>query len=413
MITENEVYLLKVARYFVSKYKYKFVQLKNDSGEIWLGNDTNAEYPVIRITTSSVSSTFYEKNRILRIHDAICETVQKKAKLLDIHISDELIQDKEEDLVQIAISTDTISGDDVSETFPDLKNQIVKIEDPEQEYEKVQTEIKLDQMDKIRKMKKDIRNYPYVSYIIMGICLIVYVIINFLANKTGDQVSSAIFMGAYYKAFIVAGGEYFRFLTAGFTHYDFLHLFVNMLALTSLGQICEKIYGRVNFLVILLVSIITGSAFIFVAQGNVLTVGISGGLYGLLAAMLVYGFNSKLIYNPSVAKSFISTLLLNLMISFLPGISLFGHLGGFVGGLLLSIILTRNTSWAMLRKNTVVAFCVLIAVLGVKITQSQTISPIYGATDLAVLNLADSLGFTEYSKSMETKLEKFYGFQLK
>lgn len=413
MISEDDVYLLKVANYFVNKYKYKFVQLKEDGEDIWLGSEVNSDFPVIRITTSPISSTFFEKNKIMKIHNAICETIHKEAKLLDIHISDEIIEDKEEGFVQVALSVDTISGDDISDVFPDLKNQVVKIDDPELELAKVRNEINNERKSRIKKMRKDIKNYPYISYGIMGICLIVYLLINLLANKTGDQVSSAIFVGAYYKAFIVAGNEYFRFLTSGFTHYDFIHLFVNMMALISLGQVCEKVYGRVNYLLILLVSILTGSAFIFVAQGNVLTVGLSGGLYGLLAAMLVYGFNSKIIFNPAVAKSFISTLLLNLMISFLPGISLFGHLGGFVGGLLLSIIVTRNTSWALLRKNTVVAFIVLIAFLGLKITQKQTIMPIYGATDLAVLDIADSFGFTNYSKSMENKLEKFYGFQLR
>ncbi|MEG1463001.1 MAG: rhomboid family intramembrane serine protease, partial [Anaerorhabdus sp.] len=158
---------------------------------------------------------------------------------------------------------------------------------------------------------------------------------------------------------------------------------------------------------------ITGCIFVFVAQGNVLVVGISGGLYGLMAALLVYGFDSKVIYNPAVARSFISTLLINVMISFLPGVSFFGHMGGFIGGLFIALFITKNKTWKLLKQNALIALAILLVFVGYRATKSFTISPIYYITDLQVLDFMDSVGFKGYSQSMLNKLNKFYGFEIK
>ena len=63
-----------------------------------------------------------------------------------------------------------------------------------------------------------------------------------------SEPETAIFLGAYYKPFIIAG-EFWRFLTAGFVHIDLWHILMNMLALRNLGMFMEKITGRWRYLV--------------------------------------------------------------------------------------------------------------------------------------------------------------------
>lgn len=413
MVSEKEIATYKLAQYFVAKYQYKIVEIQGSAKEIWLGSTHSDKYPVIRISTSSISSTFFDKTRLLEIHDTICKFFNVKAKLLDIHLDDEAIDTSEDDLVQVTIVNDKLEGTDITQEFPDILTFSNDQQDKKQ----------FNPMDKLKEMSRnkapnDIMNKkPVVSFVVAIICLVVFVLVNYITGLLGGDgnasAAASIIVGGYYKAFVVVGGEFFRFLTSGFVHYNMIHLLVNMIALINLGQILEKVYSRTQYLLILLGSIITGCVFVFVAQGNVLVVGISGGLYGLMAALLVYGFDSKVIYNPAVARSFISTLLINVMISFLPGVSFFGHMGGFIGGLFIALFITKNKTWKLLKQNALIALAILLVFVGYRATKSFTISPIYYITDLQVLDFMDSVGFKGYSHSMLNKLNKFYGFEIK
>ncbi|MEG0176715.1 rhomboid family intramembrane serine protease [Anaerorhabdus sp.] len=415
MAVERDLLIMKLAQYFVTKYEYKFVEIKHNTHEIWLGSSINEEYPVIRISLSTASSVMFEKSRLLETSKAICDFFHRNVKLLDIHISDELVEESEdENFVQVAISNENVSGIDITNTFPDFKSMILKINDNENET-KEKTIQAFNNFDPRNIKKNNLKQLPLITYGIAIICFIIFVITNLISNSIGGDgsaVTASIVMGGYYKAFIVAGGEFFRFLTVGFVHYDFFHVLMNTAALISLGGIIEKLYKKWEYVVILLGSIIFGSLFIFAAQDNVVTVGLSGGLYGFMAALLVYGFESKVIYNPAVARSFLSTLLINLLITFMPGVSMYGHIGGFVGGLFISLLLTKQKSWKLLRQNALIAFVLLIGILGFRCVQNYNVKPMYLGTDIAVLDYLDSVGLNGYSNSMKNKLSEFYGLNL-
>ena len=61
--------------------------------EIWLGNPKHPEYPVIRLSQTRLSTVFFDKTRILKIHQSIRNLFRRNCDLLDIHISDEAVQD--------------------------------------------------------------------------------------------------------------------------------------------------------------------------------------------------------------------------------------------------------------------------------------------------------------------------------
>ena len=154
-----------------------------------------------------------------------------------------------------------------------------------------------------------------------------------------------------------------------------------------------------------------GTWFVFVAQGNGVTLGSSAGLYGLMGALLVYTFETGSIRQPIVRSQFTRILMINLFISFLPGISLFGHLGGFVGGILLAILLSKNDKWKTLRTNTIISLIGLIAVLGIYTAQPKDLDRLYLGTDQMVITMVRELGFEGYANQLQASLNKFYGGQ--
>ena len=148
-----------------------------------------------------------------------------------------------------------------------------------------------------------------------------------------------------YGPFIKAG-QYYRLLTGAFLHVSIIHLFVNMYALYVLGSQAEKFFGKFKFLIIYLFSAITGSLLSILLNGNVASIGASGAIFGLLGAMLYFGYNFRVYLGNTLAKQIIYVIVANFIISLLvSNIDIFGHLGGLVGGLLIAMALgfkTRN-----------------------------------------------------------------------
>lgn len=134
----------------------------------------------------------------------------------------------------------------------------------------------------------------------------------------------------------VVDGAYWQLITSTFLHVQIWHIAANMLALYVLGPQIEAALGRVRFLALYLASGLTGSATVYWLSAEYgTTLGASGAIYGLFAALgvIVYKVGGDL-------RSIGGLLLINLVITFaVPNISWQGHLGGFVGGALITAVL--------------------------------------------------------------------------
>ena len=154
----------------------------------------------------------------------------------------------------------------------------------------------------------------------------------FTAFQAGDLVNnsrSELFdEWVLWPVGVVAFNEPWRLITGGFLHYGPFHVAANMLALWFLGREVERALGRARFLAVYLLSLLGGSAAVFlfgpVGAG---TAGASGAVWGVMGSVLVVFLRLKLNLQPIIGM-----LVINVFISFLPGISLLGHLGGLVAG---------------------------------------------------------------------------------
>ncbi|MEM8907573.1 MAG: rhomboid family intramembrane serine protease [Bacteroidota bacterium] len=93
--------------------------------------------------------------------------------------------------------------------------------------------------------------------------------------------------------------EYYRFLTSGFVHGSPMHLLINMYVLYMFGQAVEyyllqefgPLMGRINFLVIYLLTIIFGDLPTFIKHRNnayFSSVGASGAISGILMVFILF-----------------------------------------------------------------------------------------------------------------------------
>ncbi len=169
-----------------------------------------------------------------------------------------------------------------------------------------------------------------VSYLAMLACILLFIYIN---TQRDDPAYLAIKMGAIYPPKI-RNGEYWRFIAAGFIHVQVYHILANMYSLYNFRWL-ERFLGSGRYALVLLVSIVAGNLLAYrFSKDNHITFGISGGIYGLVAVYIVILIK----YTGISFTSILNMLLPSIIISFMPHISLYGHLGGFIAGLICGIL---------------------------------------------------------------------------
>jgi membrane associated rhomboid family serine protease len=128
----------------------------------------------------------------------------------------------------------------------------------------------------------------------------------------------------------IASGDWWRVITSGFLHAGLLHILLNMYVLWVAGSILEPGIGTPRFLGVYFVSLIAGSLGALLVDPNSLTVGASGAIFGLMAAVVIIARGRGV---EQLATQFGLFIVLNLVLTFsISGISVGGHIGGLIGG---------------------------------------------------------------------------------
>lgn len=176
---------------------------------------------------------------------------------------------------------------------------------------------------------------PLATYALVAANVAVFLITALQAHSLLDNQQSRLFDAWVLAPRAVADGQWIRVFGSGFLHFGPVHLVINMLALYFLGRDAELALGRARFVATYLLSLLGGSAAVMWLSPNSATAGASGAIYGLFGVLTVLVL--RLRRNPSQLLILIA---FNLFISIrIPGISLWGHLGGLAAGTLAGIAL--------------------------------------------------------------------------
>jgi rhomboid protease GluP len=140
--------------------------------------------------------------------------------------------------------------------------------------------------------------------------------------------------------------DWWRILTFSFLHLNWLHVLMNTAALLWLGGIVERRLGTEWFAGLFAAAAVS-SGIAGMLLGPFLpttgiAVGASGAVCGLLAAALILVFRMKPVQGEADRRLRMPLVIASIAavaVSLVPGVSLAGHLGGFVGGALMVIII--------------------------------------------------------------------------
>ncbi|HSS19805.1 MAG TPA: rhomboid family intramembrane serine protease [Pyrinomonadaceae bacterium] len=129
-------------------------------------------------------------------------------------------------------------------------------------------------------------------------------------------------------------GQIWRLATATLMHVNFMHFWMNMLALLALARIIEQTLHRSWVPLVFLVSAIGGSLFSLVLYPHTTSVGASGGILGLLGFLTVAVMRNREKYPPKYLRRLLEGIAFIGVFGAI-GFAMIdngGHLGGLVAG---------------------------------------------------------------------------------
>ena len=339
IVDDKELLVMNLIHYFMTEKNYNPVVVHGVSDEVWLEN-MKGDYKIVRIVSRYIHNNEqldFNRYRSKQIAKKLkISTLSFKMNVLNIYLDlgenvTELNNDNGNDLsIFIKEISDIKNNPNILTVFPDIVEKTTYDEKGLQlilkftEDINVKNEAKSKKMDKIFSTKK-----PIITYGIISLCVIMFIISGF-----GFDSNLLIKFGANVGA-LVKKGEVFRLVTHMFLHAGFLHIVLNMYSLYIVGPRVEDFYGKWKYLVIYLISGISGGLLSVGLNGNVLAVGASGAIFGLFGALLYFGYNYRGYIGTIIRSQILPIVLYNLFIGFfIPGIDVWSHVGGLIGGII-------------------------------------------------------------------------------
>ncbi|MCT4354872.1 rhomboid family intramembrane serine protease [Streptomyces sp. Je 1-79] len=212
-----------------------------------------------------------------------------------------------------------------------------------------------------------------VTKILIAVNLALFIAVQVAGDRLVDELSliGYAFSPPLGEIVGVADGEWYRLLTSTFLHQEIPHFLFNMLGLWVIGGIVEPELGRIRYATLCLLSGLSGSALAYLlAAPNQPSLGASGVVFGLIGAWAVLTRRRRYDMRPVIL--FVA---LSLLLTFTrPGISWEAHIGGLVGGALV----TYGLLHAPRAKRNVVQYgacgLVLLIDLGLVLARSASLT---------------------------------------
>lgn len=150
----------------------------------------------------------------------------------------------------------------------------------------------------------------------------------------------SLLLAGFSKTAFTYDHQYWRLFTGFVLHGFLLHILMNGYALFMFGRDFEILSNGSHLANVILISAIVGNILSLIFLPDGLSIGISGGVVGLIGYLAVYSFRRRQFISPKYRKN----LLMNIGFILIFGIVLYnyvdnyGHIGGLIAGAIYGII---------------------------------------------------------------------------
>lgn len=341
IIDKKDEIAFSLLHYFVTIKNYEALIIHGVKDEIWLQNINDGV--VVRIVKNYIHNDEQLKFDIFKTKQVIQKLKMKTFSFnievvnFYLNLSDyvKMPNVKKMLLVNVASINDIKSNQEVISRFGDIAHKLKYNEQDVNALIMLTNEINMKNeernqvLDNLFATKK-----PIITYVLMALNVIAFL----LMMMTPSVESLIKFQLAFCNSHDgLVNQQYYRLLTANFIHANLLHLIVNIYALSIVGKVVENYFGKLKFLLIYIGSGISASLLSSIFLNDSVSLGASGAIFGLLGAFSFFAYKYR-VYMAGVLKNqLLPILVVNLAIGFMPGIDMAGHMGGFIGGLLLAV----------------------------------------------------------------------------
>ena len=348
IIDKNEEIVMKLLHFFITEQNYNPIVLHGAKNEIWLENMDNGSYEIVRIVTNYIHNDEQLNLDLFRTKQ-ITKRIKKKTFSFNMDVLSIFVNLNERvkidnlnlnhmDVASVKNIKDLNKYDFITTNYPHITADTDFKEEGFNLFMKITSDInKKNEEEALKaedvfKMKK-----PYVTYTLIGINIIIFLLMYILGRGSYD-IDTLLKFGAL-SSDLVKDGEYFRLITCSFIHIGILHIFFNMYALYVVGPQLENFYGKTKYLIIYLFSALMGSLFSCLFT-NSISAGASSAIFGLFGSLLYFGYHYRVYLGNVIKSQIIPILLINFLLGFmLSGIDMSAHVGGLIGGTIISMAL--------------------------------------------------------------------------
>ena len=335
----DDLIVMGLINYFIAEKDYNPMIVHGADNEIWLEN-LSEEYKIIRIVSHHIHNKEqldFDKFKLNKVVKQVkAKTLLMKVKVLNIYtdIEDDKILTKDD--VHVTSEKD-IDNSILTKLFPDIVEKTKKKGNDIEYIMIVRDNINRTNENKSRMAEKLFSfKKPTATYSLILICILIFILMYILGNGSEDTYTLLKF-GANLDV-LTKNGQYYRLFTSMFLHIGIIHLLCNMYSLYIIGREVEIVFTKKKYLIIYLLSGIAGSILSLAFNHNTVCAGASGAIFGLLGALLYFGYYYRAYLGASVTRSILPVVIINLIIGFAStGIDNAAHIGGLVGGILIAM----------------------------------------------------------------------------
>ncbi len=336
-LNKKDVMTMKLLHYFITEQNYSPVVLHGAQNEIWLEN-MHSEYKIVRIVSGYIHNNeqlefdTFKTRKIVKNIKRKTLNINMPVLSIFIDLGDNVSLNKEKDIDFVSINNikDIKKYDFLYKYFPNIDKKLKFTEKGMNLFLKITEDINKKNMEEAKRVDELFKpKTPVVTYTLIAINILI-----FLLGIIFNMQDALINLFANYGPLVTENHQYYRLFTSMFMHANFLHIAFNMYALYLLGSQAEGFFGKTKFLTIYILSGLSGSLLSILLNQGAVSVGASGAIFGILGALLYFGFNYRVYLGNTLIKEILPIILINLAFGFaITGVDNYAHIGGLVGGL--------------------------------------------------------------------------------
>ena len=349
-LNKNDEIVMKLLHYFIIEQNYNPVILHGAKDEIWL-EKSDGDYKIIRIVSNYIHNNeqlgfdIYKTKQIIK-------KIRKKMFLFKVpslsifvNLGDSVdiksIKDNNITLAEITKFEDIKKYDSIINTFPNILEVESNTKEGIELFVKLTNEINMkNQVENEKAEEIFSKKRPVITYVLILINLIMFIVTVLDCNDFFNISTNTIYKygGLVSVDYLSSVSDYTRIFTSGFLHAGFIHFIFNMYALYVIGPQIESFFGKFKYTIIYMGSLIFGNLLsLLFLNGNVISCGASGAIFGLLGSLLYFGYHYRVYLSDVIRSQIIPLIAINLVIGImLSGINVIAHIGGLIGGFLVS-----------------------------------------------------------------------------